>query len=171
LLPGNRVGAAPDLVVGDDHEASLFGILADRGLLGGLAVLDGPAGEHPSRDAVASAAGQHAQRGGHHRHRRSEGLGRLRRQIAPVRSVRGRGRFAALTRGLPQAPRGRRLVTPGTILRWHRRLVAKKWTYPNRSDRPPIDDAIAALIERMTRENQTWGYKRIQGELLKLAER
>jgi hypothetical protein len=42
---------------------------------------------------------------------------------------------------------------------------------PNRSGRPPIDDAIAALIERMTRENQTWGYKRIKGGLLKLAER
>jgi putative transposase len=53
-------------------------------------------------------------------------------------------------------------------LRWHRRLVAKKWTYPNRSGRPPVDKTIAALIERMARENETWGYQRIQGELLKL---
>ena len=60
--------------------------------------------------------------------------------------------FAALTRRLPRVLRGHRLVTPGTILRWHRRLVATKWTYPNRSARPPIDDATAALIERMARE-------------------
>jgi hypothetical protein len=79
--------------------------------------------------------------------------------------------FAALTRRLPQVLRGHRLVTPGTVLRWHRRLVAKKWTYPNRSGRPPIDDTIAALIQRMARQNQTWGYKRIQGELLKLGHR
>jgi putative transposase len=63
------------------------------------------------------------------------------------------------------------LVTPGTILRWHPRLVAKKWTYPNRVGRPPVDDAVAVLIERMTRENQRWGYKRIQGELLKVGHR
>jgi hypothetical protein len=79
--------------------------------------------------------------------------------------------FTALIRRLPQVLRGHRLITPGTILRWHRRLIAKKWTYPNRSGRPPIDDAIAALIERMASENQTWGYKRIQGELLKLGHR
>jgi hypothetical protein len=46
--------------------------------------------------------------------------------------------FAALIRRLPQLLRGHRLVIPGTILRWHRRLVAKKWTYRNRSGRPPI---------------------------------
>jgi hypothetical protein len=82
-----------------------------------------------------------------------------------------RAMFPALTRRLPNVLRGHRLVTPGTILRWHRRLVATKWTYPNRSGRPPIDDTIAALIERMARQNQTWGYQRIQGELLKLGDR
>jgi hypothetical protein len=79
--------------------------------------------------------------------------------------------FAALIRRLPAALRGRRLVTPATVLRWHRRLVAKRWTYPNRSGRPPLDLAITALIERMARENEPWGYPRIQGELLKLGYR
>ncbi|WP_329055028.1 integrase core domain-containing protein [Amycolatopsis sp. NBC_01488] len=76
--------------------------------------------------------------------------------------------FAALVRLLPKALRIHRLVTPGTILRWHRRLVAAKWTYPHRHGRPPVDDAIAGLIEQMARENHGWGYKRIQRELLKL---
>jgi hypothetical protein len=47
-------------------------------------------------------------------------------------------------------------------------LVAKKWTYPNPNGRPPIDATIGALIERLARENPTWGYQRVQGELLKL---
>jgi hypothetical protein len=62
-----------------------------------------------------------------------------------------------------------RLVTPATVLRWHRRLVER--AYPNRSGRPPIDPKIAALIERMARENEAWGYQRIQGELFKLGNR
>jgi transposase InsO family protein len=76
--------------------------------------------------------------------------------------------FAALVRLLPTALRTHRLVTPGTILRWHRRPVAAKWTYPHRHGRPPVDEAIARLIERMATENHSWGYKRIQGELCKL---
>jgi putative transposase len=49
--------------------------------------------------------------------------------------------------------------------------VTKKWTYRNRPGRPPLDDTIVGLMERMARENQTWGYQRIQGELLKLGYR
>jgi hypothetical protein len=56
--------------------------------------------------------------------------------------------FAGLIRVLPKVLRECRLVTPGTILRWHRCLVARKWTYPHRLGRPPLDEVITLLIER-----------------------
>jgi transposase len=56
---------------------------------------------------------------------------------------------------------------PGTVLRWHRRLITRKRTCPSRTGRPPVSAGTAALTERPATENSTWGYKRIQGELLK----
>lgn len=79
--------------------------------------------------------------------------------------------FAALVRVLPTMLRRHRLVTTGTILRWHRRLVAKNGRIPHRLGRPPVNDAVVLLIERMAQENHRWGYQRIQGELFKLGHR
>ena len=79
--------------------------------------------------------------------------------------------LAALIRHLPRRLRAHRLVTPDSILRWRRRLVRKKQTYPHRTGRPPASAEVTALIERLATENNGWGYQRLQGELLKLGYR
>ena len=64
------------------------------------------------------------------------------------------------------------LVTPDTILRWHRQLIAKKWTHKRRSPgRPRVMEVIADLVVRMARENPRWGYTRIQGALNNIGHR
>jgi len=79
--------------------------------------------------------------------------------------------LAALIRLLPKTVKDHRLVSPGSVLRWHRRLVAKKWSYPSRTGRPPVPKEVAALVERLARDNASWGYQRIQGELRTLGHR
>ncbi len=79
--------------------------------------------------------------------------------------------LAALSRMLPRERRLYRVVTPGTLLRWHRRMVTRKWTQPRSPGRPPLDSEFAELIVRLASQNRTWGVVRIQGELRRLGHR
>jgi hypothetical protein len=94
----------------------------------------------------------------------------LRRQVArPKPDWADRVVLAALARQLPAVLRARRLVTPGTLLAWHRHLITRRWTYPGRSGRPGTSQGIRALVLRLAQENPAWGYRRVHGELSQLA--
>jgi putative transposase len=94
----------------------------------------------------------------------------LRRQLPrPKLEPADRALLAAVSRALPRTRWSCFFVRPETLLRWHRRLIAGAWTYPHRqTGRPPLDQDVQQLIIRMAKENPTWGYQRIRGELLRL---
>jgi putative transposase len=98
----------------------------------------------------------------------------LRHELAMLRRHAGRpsltradrALFAALSRALPRTAWTNLAVKPDTVLRWHRQLVARRWTYAHRrAGRPPLERSLRQLIPRLARENPHWGYKRIVGEL------
>ena len=98
----------------------------------------------------------------------------LNRQVhRPSLLRRDRMLLAAASRLLPRDRWKAFLVSPPTLLRWHRELVRRKWTYRHRRPpgRPGLDRETAALVVRLAKENPRWGYLRIRGELLKLGVR
>ena len=97
----------------------------------------------------------------------------LRRQVArPNCRPADRVFLTALGRMLPRDRWGSMFVRPETIRRWHRSLLARRWTYPHRRPgRPATDAGIRVLILRLAHENPGWGYRRIQGELTGLGVR
>src|SRR6266542_1690706 len=96
----------------------------------------------------------------------------LGRQERPLLRPADRALLAALARLLPPRRRHGLMVTPQTLLRWHRELIRRKWAQPRRSPgRPAVDERIRLLVLRFARENPGWGYPRIAGELRKLGLR
>jgi putative transposase len=95
----------------------------------------------------------------------------LERQVGrPELTQADRALLAAFSRVLSQqVRRSSAFVTPATLLRWHREIVACRWTYPHRRPgRPSTPAAVRELVLRLARENPSWGYRRIQGELVGL---
>ena len=96
----------------------------------------------------------------------------LRRQVRPRLSWADRAVFAVLTRLLSPACRLHRIVTPATIVRWHRELVKRRWTQPrgHRSGGWRTAPELRRLVLRLAVENSSWGYRRIHGELAGLGD-
>ena len=94
----------------------------------------------------------------------------LRRQVRRLHCrPADRALLAGLGRCLPRERWGSLFVRPETLRRWHRALVARRWTYPSRpSGRPGVASGVRSQVLRLARENSTWGYRRIQGELKRM---